>query len=69
MDHKWKQLILVVNFLFGLRVKERHLYRILTSPHLQCRNSNNMTVQTMRIGFVKNYPGDFEKNSLFLGNS
>ena len=39
MDHKWKQLILVVNFLFGLRVNEIDIY-IGFSPspslHLQC---------------------------------
>jgi hypothetical protein len=34
-DHKWKQLILVVNVLFGLRLNEiPYLYWILTDPSL-----------------------------------
>jgi hypothetical protein len=35
MDHKWKQLILGVNFFYGFRVNEppnETLYWILTSP-------------------------------------
>jgi hypothetical protein len=35
MNHKWKQLILVVNFLFGFsvnKIQKRYFYWILTSP-------------------------------------
>jgi hypothetical protein len=42
MDHKWKQLILVVNFLFGLRVNEiPNKTFILFSFHLQCRHGGS----------------------------
>jgi hypothetical protein len=33
MDHKWKQLILVVNFLFGLRVNEITNKKLILESH------------------------------------